>query len=62
MLTELGVVIDQSRCVGCGLCVEICPAQALVANRSKVRLVSGRCNLCGRCDRICICAALTYHK
>ncbi len=56
------VTIDQTRCVGCGLCIEICPAQALVSHRSKARFITGKCNSCGCCDRICICSALTFAR
>lgn len=46
------VVIDQSRCVGCGLCARDCRAKALDIVNKKARH-NNDCMLCGHCAAIC---------
>jgi Fe-S-cluster-containing hydrogenase component 2 len=58
----LTVNIDQSRCVGCGLCIEVCPTRALYNNKGKTGWHPEKCNSCAICDRICIVSALDFIK
>lgn len=46
------VVIDQSRCVGCGLCASDCRAGAIRMENGRARQ-DGDCMLCGHCVAIC---------
>ena len=55
----MGIVINQEKCVGCGLCIETCPAGALYTESGKT-YINEKCTLCGLCRDVCICAALTY--
>lgn len=46
--------IDQIRCTGCHLCVDICPAGALVQSGDKARLAyPNRCTYCAVCEDQC---------
>jgi Fe-S-cluster-containing hydrogenase component 2 len=56
----LSVIIDQKICVGCGLCVEICPARAITTKNCVANLDESKCNDCGFCERMCLVSALTY--
>ncbi|HII70087.1 TPA: 4Fe-4S binding protein [Methanopyrus kandleri] len=44
--------IRESRCTGCGLCVERCPVEALRLEEGRA-VVEGDCELCGTCWDIC---------
>ncbi len=59
LLSGESLVLDQSRCTGCGRCEEVCPhavffrvdRKAIVANRSN-------CMQCGACQMNCPTAAI----
>jgi ferredoxin len=42
-----------SRCVGCGMCLKICPAAAIAGKPRARHQVSDACIDCGACGRIC---------
>ncbi len=45
---------DRDLCVGCLLCVRICPSGAITAvENRKVAFYLGRCLFCGQCAEIC---------
>lgn len=57
-IEPLTVQIDESLCVGCGLCAELCPygAPELVQNeegRTKARIIEALCHGCGTCAASC---------
>ena len=45
-------VIDQERCINCGLCVHVCPEQAISMNYA-VAIDSSKCTGCGSCVDEC---------
>jgi len=46
--------LDRKRCVGCGLCVEICPQGALAMDEGKAMIVDlDGCMECGACANNC---------
>jgi 2-oxoglutarate ferredoxin oxidoreductase subunit delta len=54
------IVIDKSRCKGCGLCIQVCPKKILsfdakIVNELGHHPVSaeGNCAACGLCALIC---------
>ena len=48
------IAVNVEWCKGCGICVEFCPASALVmADGRKAAEVEGRCTGCGLCARLC---------
>ena len=58
------VICDESRCVGCWMCIMVCPAGAIRQNLSGTRIAS-KCDLCYQsdlpaCVANCPNEALTY--
>lgn len=47
------VEINTDRCIGCGLCSEICVAHNLVISQNKARKVMDDCVMCGQCSAVC---------
>jgi carbon-monoxide dehydrogenase iron sulfur subunit len=60
------VVCDESRCVGCWMCIMVCPSGAIQQNLSGTRIAS-KCDLCyGSDEPACVAncpnQALTYEE
>jgi thioredoxin reductase/ferredoxin len=54
--------INDSKCVGCGLCVQACPASVLELVDHKSRVVNfDSCIQCKRCENACAFDALRMH-
>jgi Ni,Fe-hydrogenase III small subunit/NAD-dependent dihydropyrimidine dehydrogenase PreA subunit len=52
--------IDQSLCaVGCRLCIDACPTDAISRDSNEILLDMGRCLFCDKCSRICPGNAIT---
>lgn len=51
------------KCIGCGMCVTVCPHRVFEAYEGKVR-ISNRdlCMECGACTRNCAFGAIEVHK
>ena len=45
----------KDRCIGCGLCVRNCPANAItyLPEEKKVKFDLGKCVFCGLCEQVC---------
>jgi len=49
------VAYDAGKCIGCRMCVNVCPAHAIdyLADRKKIRLFRANCIACGQCADVC---------
>jgi len=51
--------IDQEKCIGCGLCLAVCPDQTLSLLRGKAAVSGKRCIACAHCRAVCPTQAIT---
>jgi nitroreductase/NAD-dependent dihydropyrimidine dehydrogenase PreA subunit len=52
------VVIDSTRCIGCGLCIKVCPHQTIEIVRGKAEITGESCISCGHCAAACPCGLI----
>jgi heterodisulfide reductase subunit A len=52
------VEVDEGICVGCGICVPMCPFQALSLADGKLAIIKALCKGCGTCAVACPTGAL----
>lgn len=52
------IILDESRCISCGICVSLCPHNALSLQDGFPR-ITGKCRVCGLCVASCITMALS---
>ena len=55
----MAVVVDQSKCTGCGDCVAECPCESLSVKDSLCIVDEGTCADCGACIDVCTAGALS---
>jgi 2-oxoglutarate ferredoxin oxidoreductase subunit delta len=58
---NMQVVINTAWCKGCGICIELCPKEALTkdAKEKAVWQYPEKCNRCGLCELRCPDLAIT---
>ncbi|MFA0821692.1 MAG: 4Fe-4S binding protein [Methanomethylovorans sp.] len=53
-------VINVSECVGCGTCIDECPAEAITLNGENIAVVdANECLDCGACVDVCPTSAIS---
>lgn len=52
------IVVDEDACVGCGVCTQMCPFQALKLEQKKAMVIEALCKGCGTCVTACPTGAL----
>jgi Fe-S-cluster-containing hydrogenase component 2 len=57
------IIRNAAKCTDCGVCVPICPAQALVTDPTtrKVHFYDNKCIACELCIKICPAHAMEVH-
>jgi ferredoxin len=45
--------VRKDLCLGCGLCAESCPRQAISLRSGQAQIDQNRCNRCGLCLNVC---------
>jgi len=60
---ERDVVIDKDKCVDCGVCTSMCPANALKLDEETYKLTIDydECVVCGFCEDVCPVGAITIN-
>lgn len=53
----------EGKCIGCGMCVAVCPHEVFFMNHQKARMVAKDCCMeCGACARNCPVAAIEVNQ
>ncbi len=61
MQHSIPVSIDQGKCTGCGLCVDICPDRTLSLD-DKAHVTGQKCLVCGHCLAVCPAEAISIEQ
>jgi nitroreductase/Pyruvate/2-oxoacid:ferredoxin oxidoreductase delta subunit len=57
----VSTVIEADKCIGCGLCVKVCPSGTISMQRDKAVVTGDRSLSCGHCAAVCPVDAITIH-
>jgi len=52
-------VIDPERCLGCGLCIQVCPSETITMKDKKAVVTGDESLNCGHCQAVCPSQAVT---
>lgn len=52
------VIKYMDRCIGCGKCIEVCPANAIFIEDNRMKFDIKNCNQCRRCIDVCYAEAM----
>jgi nitroreductase/NAD-dependent dihydropyrimidine dehydrogenase PreA subunit len=50
---NISILIDDEKCIGCGLCTLVCPAETLSMQNDKAVVTGNRSLSCGHCEAVC---------
>lgn len=65
------IIVDDSYCKGCGLCIDVCPMKIIALDQSKITakgyhpahlLDEDKCTGCASCALICPDVAITVER
>ena len=51
-------IVDAELCIGCGICIDICPTNAIVLKNDKAFIINDLCRNCKKCVRACPSGAI----
>jgi ferredoxin len=55
--------LDEEKCIGCGMCLEVCPHAVLSRTNGKVEITDrDACMECGACSQNCPVSAVTVQS
>ncbi len=54
--------VDEENCVGCAVCINVCPQGAISLNNGKAVIDPKKCVNCGRCASVCPRGAIHPQK
>ena len=58
---KVSTVIEADKCIGCGLCVQVCPSETISMQGDKALVSGDRSLSCGHCAAVCPVDAITVH-
>ena len=58
---SVSTVIEADRCIGCGLCVKVCPSKTISLQGDKAVVIGDHSLSCGHCAAVCPVDAITIH-
>jgi NAD-dependent dihydropyrimidine dehydrogenase PreA subunit len=50
--------VDETKCTGCGICLNVCPVKAISMIEGKAQIDKGKCTNCGVCASACPAGAI----
>lgn len=56
------MLVNQQTCIGCGLCVEVCPLRAISMNPEEKASISDLCVDCKACTKVCPVEAISIES
>ncbi len=51
--------VNPELCTNCGACIEICPANAIVIENDKAKIIENKCRGCYACQNVCPADAIS---
>ena len=57
----MAAVVDKDKCTGCGLCVDVCPVEAITLDEV-AKIAADICTDCGKCIEECPNDAITSEE
>ena len=62
MKRQVTTVIDKDLCIGCGMCVSVCPSETITMLDDKAVISGDRSIACGHCEAVCPVGAVRVNE